>query len=135
VATLKTISLLLLIGGVLILVAGLANVILAFSAQSIYLGTTANVTITSSNQKILSSLESALEFDGAIAAVFGVVVMISGYFVRKNKSIKVWSSIGIICCAVALLFGGIFAAVGFIISLIGGILGLLYKPNKVKAAA
>ncbi len=100
---------LLLIGGIFVLLEGLA-----LSA----IGALATL--------ILSSGIGALT--GVVGIITGIIMIVSALMVNTTdkSKIKTWSIIGLIVSIVSLLGGG-GVIIGFLLGLIGGILGLTYK--------
>ena len=102
---------LVLIGGILVLIGGLVT--LALGA------------VTS----VVSSIGGlGVATDGALGLIFGVIMIVSALMLNNTdkKKVTMWSVIALIFSLLSLANGGGFV-IGFILGLIGSILGLTYK--------
>jgi hypothetical protein len=68
---------------------------------------------------------------GVVLIIFGVILIKGAFMVGTGEPGKVRSGsiIGIIFGALSIFFGGGFY-IGFILSIVGGILGLTWKPEQ-----
>jgi Family of unknown function (DUF6114) len=103
-----------LIGGIFILLGGLAYVALGAFIGSLGVG----------------GVGGAVALYGGIGALLGILVIVGGVmlWVRPDQHI-VWGILIIVFAIISLVFaffGGF--VIGFILALIGGILGLVFKP-------
>lgn len=72
---------------------------------------------------------------GSLGLVFGLIIIIGGVMMyMKPQQHVMWGAIVLILSIVSFPFsiGGFF--IGFILALIGGILGLVFKPSQPMAA-
>ncbi|MEM0062126.1 MAG: hypothetical protein QXT53_07630 [Ignisphaera sp.] len=71
----------------------------------------------------------------ALIIIIGIVIVIGALQIRSGmpKKVRTWSMIVLILSIISLFFGGGFV-IGSILSLVGGILGLVWKPSKAESA-
>lgn len=138
----KTAAILLIIGGAIILVGG----VLSASAGSFisHLNSTTIVgyqnNLTSSlppsyanNSTFVRQLGGLTEGVGIAGLAFGLIIIVLGALIyTKQERIKLFSAITLILGVLSLADLGGFV-IGFLLVLIGSILGLLYKPGTKQA--
>lgn len=107
-----------LVGGVLILINGVW--VLAIGK---IIGATGIIRLVEVFARLIGLL-------GALGTVFGILVIISSAMMyHKDPSrVRNWSTIALIFSVLSLITGGGFL-VGFVLGLVGSILGLTWKPE------
>lgn len=82
---------------------------------------------------VVQFMKTILIILGAVGMVVGVLLIIAASQINSGVpgKVKTWSTIGIILSVISLLVAGGGFYVGFILGLIGGILGLTWKPPEV----
>ncbi len=108
---------LVLIGGVFVLIGGLATIALGGFASA--LGSALHVG---------SGVGTGISVGGVLGVIAGIVMIISSILMNKTdvSKVKMWSIVAIVFTIISLgNFGGF--VIGFILGLIGSILGLTYK--------
>lgn len=75
-------------------------------------------------RRVLSGLR--LEFVGTLAIIFAILIMLGAYFIYRPGMETVGGIIVLVFAALSIITGGGWL-VGFILGIIGGILGLLKK--------
>jgi len=111
-----------LIGGIFILLGGLAEAaILALIGTAVI--------------SIFPGLGALLIALAVVALVFGLIIIFGALMLRsKPESAKMWGVIILVLAIVSLVGGGGFF-IGFILALIGGILALVWHPPPQAQAA
>ena len=105
-----------LIGGVLVLIGSIVFIAAGSLAGSLGVPTTTTVTTT-------------LVVSGVLGIVLGIVLIVASILLNTTdmKKRKLWSIIAIILAIISLVAAGGGFIIGFILALIGGILGLVKK--------
>lgn len=113
-----------LIGGILVLIGGIA--VIAIGSLVGKVGTLAGSTTA-----YTGTATTALAISGAIGIVLGIVLVVGSMMINTTdmKKRKLWSVIGIVLAIISLVASGGGFVIGFILALIGGILGLVYKAK------
>ena len=75
-------------------------------------------------QRVLSGLR--LEFVGTIAIIFAILILLGAYFIYSPGKETVGGIIVLIFAAISIITGGGWL-IGFILGIVGGVLGLLKK--------
>ena len=125
---------LLIIGGVFILLAGIAVIAIGGLAGSFLHSVTANIPLNASTSakvgNVASTVSLATLLDGSIGGViFGIVIILAGVMISKNPAkAKMWGIVALVLSIISIftVLGGF--VIGFILALIGSILAIVYKP-------
>ncbi|MCL4411142.1 hypothetical protein M1452_01210 [Candidatus Marsarchaeota archaeon] len=119
---------LLLIGGIIIMLFGLVAVLGASLISS--LPTNAAVSgapiINATEQAQLQASSGAIAAEGALGIVCGIVIIIASIMVHRQSKIKTWSIVALVF-SLASIFGGAGLIIGFVLALIGSVLGIMHK--------
>jgi hypothetical protein len=75
-------------------------------------------------QRVLSGLR--LEFVGTLAIIFAILILLGAYFIYRPGKETVGGIIVLVFAAISIITGGGWL-IGFILGIVGGILGLLKK--------
>ncbi|MBS7621927.1 hypothetical protein KEJ32_07445 [Candidatus Bathyarchaeota archaeon] len=108
-----------LIGGILILLGGIASAILAGMLSGAIMLV-----------PFLGGLGALVIIIGILGLIFGIIILIGAVMINSGEPSKVrtGSIIVLIFSILSLFIGGGFI-IGFILALVGSILGLVWKPS------
>ncbi len=110
------------IGGLLILVYGIINILVASAIGTLGLGDIPGL------DTLGLDLETLVRTIGVIGAVLGALVLILGIVMyMKPRSSTALGIIILILSLISIISGGGFL-IGLVLGLVGGILGIVFKP-------
>jgi Family of unknown function (DUF6114)/zinc-ribbon domain len=116
-----------LIGGIFILLGGVFQAFLGALISGI------GTTTTGTN---VTGVGSTIGILGILGIVFGIVVMVAGIMMYTNPgSHTMWGVIALVLSLVSFATSSIGGfVIGFLLTLIGGILGIVFKPSMMHPA-
>lgn len=118
-----------LIGGLLITIESVIAIIAIKLASDI-----ANSMVPGINASI-SAISGLVMAVGVLGIVLGIIIVIGSLQIRSGvpNKVRTWSIIVLVLSIISIFTGGGFF-IGFILGLVGGILGLVWKPSKAESA-
>ncbi|MEL9940217.1 MAG: hypothetical protein QW348_02585 [Ignisphaera sp.] len=118
-----------LIGGLLITIESIIAIIVIKLASDI---ATSMVPGINASISAISGLVMAVS---VLGIVLGIIIVIGSLQIRSGvpNKVRTWSIIVLVLSVISVFTGGGFF-IGFILGLVGGILGLVWKPSKAESA-
>lgn len=109
-----------LVGGIFILINGILLAVIAFIGGAIL-----------SLIPMLGFIGGIVMIMGTVGLVLGILIVIGAIQINSGElnKVRTWSLVVLVLSIVSIFIGGGFI-IGFILSLVGGILGLMWKPEE-----